>query len=381
MDKKEETKKRLQEYIESGNSISYKDMEKEDSSLLYAIYRYLGNIQKACNSIGIKDEVLASKFNFHIEVKDITEEEVISRLELLDSIGEVKTKNLKRDGGYFKDSKLFSVLKNNFSSIDEGLSHYGYVNQYKVNHKNIRDRLEEHLSKDGDMSFRYMSENDLKLVNDIRNRFSSYYEGLDYYQTPYKRAYNVISEENIVKRIKTVIENNGTVNYTILKKEDPSVLHYSYKVFDSFDNMLKELGFDEYITEHPSTLIRKGREFESIFKEILETLDVEHLYNKTINDVRPDFRLTNNVWIDTKLSTWTPSIQETIDKYSPECDKLLIVYLRGETDIINYYNIPKNTKIVSVYSLTKSLPEDKRNKIINRLQSIEENILNTVRND
>lgn len=53
MSKKEEVKDRLKKYIESGNSISYKEIKNNEPTLLYDIYRYLGNIESACNEIGI----------------------------------------------------------------------------------------------------------------------------------------------------------------------------------------------------------------------------------------------------------------------------------------------------------------------------------------
>ena len=58
MNKRERTKDRLKEYIESGNSISYKEIKREEPTLLYDIYRYLGNIEEACNEIGVKSEEL-----------------------------------------------------------------------------------------------------------------------------------------------------------------------------------------------------------------------------------------------------------------------------------------------------------------------------------
>lgn len=56
MSKKEEVKDRLKKYIESGNSISYKEIKNNEPTLLYDIYRYLGNIESACNEIGISSE-------------------------------------------------------------------------------------------------------------------------------------------------------------------------------------------------------------------------------------------------------------------------------------------------------------------------------------
>lgn len=215
---KERVKERLQIYIESGNSISYRDMERVDSSLLYAIYKHLGNIQEACNLIGITDKELEEVYGFNIKKKPITEEEVISRISFLHNVGELKTKNLKKDGGYFSDNQAHNFLRREFGSIDSGLSYYGFSNQYKVTAKNIRSRLNNHYNRGSDMSYSSMVKMDKKLTDDIRNRFNSYYDGLDYYGVSYKRVYNVVTRENLFERINNIIKSHNTINYTVTKK-------------------------------------------------------------------------------------------------------------------------------------------------------------------
>ena len=376
MDKKIEIKERLSKYIESGNSIRYKDMEKNEPTLLYDIYRHLGNIENACNEIGISSEELRDDYGFFIRQEPITEDELISRLNFLYSLGELKTKNLKSEGGYFNDNQASNMLRKNFNSIDEGLEHYGFENQYKITHERIERKLIEYSKKGYSLSYTEMMRVNPRLVEAIRNRFSSYYKGLDSYGVEYNREYNVISEENIRHRLSLVEEEFGFINYTVTKKYDPTILFYSYEHFDSFDNMLDEFGYEEYITPHPEVLVQAGWDFEKVFCKILDILEVEYIFNKSSGDYRPDFQLRSGVWIDTKLSTWTPSIQKTIDNYSPECEKLVIVYMRGEEEMLRYYNLHKNTEIVPVGDFINRLPDDDRHNILDKIQSIEKEISN-----
>lgn len=376
MNKRERTKDRLKKYIESGNSISYKEIKREEPTLLYDIYRYLGNIEEACNEIGIKSEELRAKHGFLIKESAITEEELVSRLSFLHSIGELKTKNLKIEGGYFNDNYANNMLKNKFGNIDEGLKHYGFDNQYKMTHEKIEAKLIEYANRGSSLSFTEMSKSDPKLVDAIRNRFSSYYSGLDYYGVRYVRKYNVISKENIIERLRIVESEFGTLNYVVVKKSDSTILNYSYENFNSFNDMLREFGYSRYIEPHPEALIQAGFEFEKVCCEILDILGLDYKFNKSAGKYRPDFQLENEVWIDAKLSTWTPSIQDTIDSYSPECKKLIIVYMRGEEDILRYYNLHKNTEIISVDKLISRLPDADRNDIKVKIKSIENKISN-----
>ena len=376
MDKKDEIKERLQKYIESGNSIKYSVMEEKDSELLNGIYKHMGNIKKACNEIGITDRELREDYGFQIKYPEITEDELILRLEFLSSIGELKTKNLKSTGGYFNDSKAFKMLIDDFGEVDKGLEYYGYENQYKITHDKIKRKLTKY-AKDGyNLSYSEMCGVDVRLVDAIRNRFSSYYAGLDYYGVEYTRRYNVLSVENIIDRLDNIKKQFGVINYSLLKKHDGSVLFYAYEHYGSLDSMLIELGYGDFIQAHPNELIQAGHDFESVFCHILDYMDIPYDYNKVVGDVRPDFQLSNGVWIDTKLSTWTPSIQETINKYHDKCDKLIIVYRRGDKKMLQYYNTHKKTEFIHVEDLIMKLPERNKEIIIHKMQSIENNIVN-----
>ena len=100
-------------------------------------------------------------------------------------------------------------------------------------------------------------------------------------------------------------------------------------MFGSFDEGLKHFGLSRDFTES-NELINSGLHFQAILKDIYEAIGFNIIqYDKRINGIAPDFRMENNVWVDAKLSAWTPSIEGSIEKYSPHCDKLVIVYMRG----------------------------------------------------
>lgn len=86
----------------------------------------------------------------------------------------------------------------------------------------------------------------------------------------------------------------------------------------------------------------KGFMFEKVFKEVLELLGLEFKYNKYFDKtIRLDFQLNNDVWIDCKLISWTKTIEETIEKYTPNCNKLIIVFLRGNKKHLKQYENEK----------------------------------------
>lgn len=50
--------------------------------------------------------------------------------------------------------------------------------------------------------------------------------------------------------------------------------------------------------------------------------------------------------------------------------------MRGDEDMLRYYTLHKNTEIISVKELINRLPDDDRNNIEDKIQSIENDISN-----
>jgi hypothetical protein len=152
-----------------------------------------------------------------------------------------------------------------------------------------------------------------------------------------------------------------------------SATTYARKAFGSWGNAIKAAGINyEDIRQDGSTLAPLGHEFEGVLSEILTDLNVR--FTRYDHDkYRPDF-VINSEWIDAKLSQFTYRTQDAngltcVDKYEPHCDKLTLVFLRGnkECDAM----VTDKTRLVSVYKYVNKLPDSLRGKYYAKLNEIE----------
>jgi hypothetical protein len=111
-----------------------------------------------------------------------------------------------------------------------------------------------------------------------------------------------------------------------------------------------------------------GRVFENEVGLLFDELGIEYKKVKW-GKLRPDFILADGTWVDAKLSYENPSIGQTMDKYEPHCNSLIIVFLKGPKDMI--VRLSPKTVIFHVEEYIKMLPDDKqfvfRNKMNNLL--------------
>lgn len=178
-----------------------------------------------------------------------------------------------------------------------------------------------------------------------------------------------LSEKEIVKRLDH-LKSMGRLTTSAMRTEftDLRLETSIKKIYGSVEECFSVLGYERDIYSN-STLIKMGREFEAVFKDILEELDIYPEYQKPLsNGYIPDFRLREeDTIIDAKLSSWTTSIPEDIQKYSQHCKKLLFVYLREGSSLPTYSS---NVKLVSVYYYTSMLNENKKEHYESKLKNI-----------
>jgi hypothetical protein len=152
-----------------------------------------------------------------------------------------------------------------------------------------------------------------------------------------------------------------------------STNYYAREAFGSWENAIEAAGIDYgIIKQDTSTLAPLGHEFESVLSEILTDLNVS-FKQYDHGKYRPDF-VVDNEWIDAKLSQSTFRTKDDngltcVDKYEPYCDKLTIVFLRGDKDCD--VDVTDKTRLVNVYKYVNKLPEVLRNKYRTRLNDIE----------
>jgi hypothetical protein len=148
---------------------------------------------------------------------------------------------------------------------------------------------------------------------------------------------------------------------------------YAREAFGSWENAVKAADINyEDVRQDGSTLAPLGHEFEGVLSEILADLNVP--FKQYDHDkYRPDF-VVDNEWIDAKLSQFTYRTQDDngltcVDKYEPHCDKLTLIFLRGnrECDAM----VTDKTRLVSVYKYVNKLPDSLRGKYYAKLDEIE----------
>lgn len=363
--KKDDVLRLLNERIMNEQGITYPILKKEDKKLLYAIERHIGSITKACEELGISEEKMISKYGFtrNINKRLLTEDEILDRLLFLKSIGMLKTSAMRTE---FDDLRLEVSIKKIYGSVEKCLRYHNLERDtIVITKKKILEKITDYSSKNIDMCYSNMIVYDSKLVHNATNKFKkSWHKILSDEGIPFVPKRIPYSKKSISDRLNDLFLDYGELNYSLLKLKDPSLLYYSYKNYDRLEDFFKDMGYDEnqYSCREEGS-ISMGFEFEIVFKEILEALNIKHKYNKYYNsNIRPDFQLEDNTWIDCKLSSWTNSIDETIKKYSPYCENIIIVFLRGQE------NCDKG--VISIDRYYKRLKEIGREDLVFKCQGI-----------
>ena len=231
--------------------------------------------------------------------------------------------------------------------------------------------------KNDDPSLIWKSE---KLFGNLSNLLSEIGIEKDELIKDYGFSYNIdkrnLNYEEIKERL-LELKSKGKLNTSLSRKYFPDgqrLERSMIAMFGSFEDCLIHFNLERDLT-NPDLLIRSGIQFEKTFKDSLDAINVNYEYqNRTFKDEKlfiPDFILDNDIWVDTKLSSWTDSIDSTISSYSTMCNKLIIVYLRG-TD--NFKSNHSNVEFIKVDKIFPHLVNVGREDLINEFNQIKSNI-------
>lgn len=245
--------------------------------------------------------------------------------------------------------------------------------------KTIIKKVKERIDKGRSLSYKTIKEDDATLfylidkyypLNKILSDLGySEQDSIEYFGLTRNLSKKTLSVDEIIERLNYLESINRLTTSAMRTEFDDLRLEISIKkIFGSVENCFDELGYKRDIYNRDPS-IRMGRLFENTFKEILNSLNIKYEYQKPLsNGSIPDFTVKSlNVIIDTKLSSWTTSIQSDIEKYSPYCDTLIFVYLREGSVIPSY---AENVKLVSVYDYLNKLPENEKLLYTNKLNDI-----------
>lgn len=376
----DKTIEKIKKRILEGRGINPKSIKEDDMSLHYKIERN-GGYTKILNSIGISNKEMIDKYGFtgNINRGTLSKDEIKERLFYLKGIGDLSTSGMRR--GHFEDNKLEESIKKIYGSVNNALDYYNLKRDTKrVTKDELIKQLKIYEESGVELTYSNMIQYDSALVHNVINKFNqSYNQFLSDNGFKYNPKRVPYSKKGIQNRLMKIFDKEGTVKHAIIKEHDPSILYYSEQHYNSFAEFLDDMGYDSNEYTDKESLKYQGFVFEKIVKEILTALGYNFRYNKYYNlDIRPDFQLDNNIWADSKLSSWTASIDSTISNYMPYCDKLYIVYLRGKplTKWTSNKDFYKNVEFIKVSSLYNQLKKINREDLINDCQELLINIKN-----
>lgn len=214
---------------------------------------------------------------------------------------------------------------------------------------------------------------DKNIVYSIRTHYKSITEyfsqlDLDFYRKPYVPF--KWDAENTKRQLMRWIREGKPVNYTYVARKHGGIIEASRKFYGNYEGLFEACGYsyDDFRTD--TTLASFfGRELEDVFESILIDLKQDYVRQPSVNGCHPDF-VVGDTWYDAKLSEWTISLADcgTVKKYEPHCKELVIVFLRGNTDLNK--SLSEKTKLINIYHYVNMLPKEKQNQYKTKLDEI-----------
>ncbi|WP_368900868.1 hypothetical protein [Oceanobacillus oncorhynchi] len=362
--------------IESRKSIKYKDLKKDDASLLWAIERYYGGVYKTAKALGLTEDDLLNKYGLtrNINKRTLTENEIYNRLIYLKSQGKLSTSAMRTE---FNDLRLEISIKKLYGSVKNCLEFYGLERDTaRVTKEGLIKDIRQLSDKGLNLTYTFMEKNHSKLMSNATNKFNmGWYDLLDNLEINYTAKRKKFTKETIKKRLDNIYKEVGNIRYHTIKDADSSILYFAYQYYESLIDFYTDMGYDHNDFLDLSLQTNKGFAFERIYKEVLDLLGLKYKFNKYVDNcdsnVRPDFQMEDGIWIDCKLSAWTKTIEDTILKYSPYCKQLKIVFLRGhESDLAEIKEIYNDVEFISFDNYKPFLIKLGRQDIIEKSEII-----------
>lgn len=264
-----------------------------------------------------------------------SEEKIIAAIQERHACGkEITMGVIKRD-----DTPLRGAIEKYYGGIRNALIAAGFVPEdiQKLTYWNKEKIKLKFLSVITEVSsISELSRKHKSLEHAVRKHYGTYENlcadiGIDV--SVVKRQVREWRKEDLLKVLIEMRDEGLLLNITNVKSRFPSVHEVAVRCFGSYENALNEIGeslgdhicemkYDSYI----------GKSFERILSEMFLALGYTYLYQKRLlnGTIMPDFiDERTNFFIDAKLSSWTVFHSDTLNKYTPHCDRLIVVYLRG----------------------------------------------------
>lgn len=182
------------------------------------------------------------------------------------------------------------------------------------------------------------------------------------------------NKASCINEVRRRLREGLPLNYSAIRYQDDALRRRTTYLFGGWNNTLAAAGLnpEDYRTDTEMASFY-GIKFEDTIDQLFTALAIPFVRQPDLFGLRPDFTLRNGVWVDVKLSEWTVDTRncETVEKYTPHCRLLTIVYLRGREIDRMYAN---NARLIHVNNLIKQLPRRTRGYFYGEMAKIERSL-------
>lgn len=243
--------------------------------------------------------------------------------------------------------------------IKEAFTLYGDKIYSKWLHENGFGGVATYLTRKGEGSFIIGAEK-LGLSNYVMSRYTAWDDDL-----VLDKIHEMLEGKGEPLISADFTHNNLTGMRDWIVKTHGSIKEFFiiYQIEDKFVNM-KHIGKE---------LWAYGLQFEELAKEAIEIFFDNVHYNKWVDNIRPDFILNEEIWIDAKLSSFAYFTDDTVKKYTirEECKELWLLYLRGHK--FNHGN--NKVKLISIKEWYDDLNSLGRQDLVDKFNVLREKVI------
>ncbi|RVT56248.1 hypothetical protein [Niallia taxi] len=334
----------------AGEELHVNNLKEKHSQLLGAIDRKYGSYEAFLQEIDVDYSLIKKYQNW--DKQTVTEE-----FEKYTSNNE----DLRESKLQKNNSALYKQIRNHFGNYKKFLSIMGYEysdirGKIDWTEQRIDDEFEEYLNENKDLKASKMNRKHNTLYNAIKRRFGEYGKYLECKGFDYDEVRGTVdwTDEKVKsKYFKLVKESEGILSFTGISMKNNKLYQQIRKRFKNYKSFLESIGLAEVeIYKILKFEQEMGLSFERLVKKMFDCLGYDYEYQyRDIEGIRPDFynRESSEI-LDVKLSFYTGFKSYTPQKYLNHCNKLTLIYLRGEpfehniknlslVPIDNYYGI------------------------------------------
>jgi hypothetical protein len=364
--------KELNRHLREGLPTTMTAASKINRKLVRAAENEYGSWGLALNALGVE----------YIPKRKLPDSKIKwSKEKILNEILRIKETDGDLSGGTIQKehSKLYQAAIRKFGSWKIALQEVGIdVEAYnKLTYwtkESLISELERIYKETNDLSVTYLRDSGYStLPTTAISLFGSYEVALieaGFDPNDIQRKKPVWTDRELKNLILNVYNETGTFSERRFRENHSNIISVCQSKFGGWYNTLKHFGLPtEEVKVCRLNKAAVGYQFQSLLKQVFQTINLKFDYEKQHGKVRPDFTLNESTWIDAKLSSWTALSDGTLTKYCAKIPFLIIVYLRG-----NYMKESNKVNFIPVDDFFPALIEKGRSDLVEQIITLRENV-------